>query len=81
MTGRSVTGRETLAGDNERGGIRSKIEEKLSKNVEGQETMGAKFVICESNYAEEDGENSEAHELNRFPANGINQRHSHPTYR
>ena len=57
------------------------VEEELGDDVEGQEGVAGKLVICETDNAEEDGQHGEAHELDRFPANGIDKGNSDPVAR
>lgn len=38
----------------------------------------AEVVVCETDDAEEDGQNDEAHQLDRFAADGVDQGDRHP---
>ncbi len=78
VRGRAVAGREALAGHDEGGGVGAEVEEELAQDVQGKQTMFAEVVIVESNDNEEDGQDSEASELDRFAADGVDGRHGHP---
>lgn len=74
MGGGTITGGEALAGYNEGGGVRAEVEEELSEDVEGEESMpvvGKKLVVSESDDDEEDGKDGEAHDLNWFTAKSV----------
>jgi hypothetical protein len=68
----TIACREALAGDDEGGGIGAEVEEELGEDETGQETGGSDLVVAEAHDTEEDGEDDEAHELNRFPPDGVN---------
>lgn len=63
---RSVSGREAFSRNDECGCVGTKVEEELGKNVDGEKTVTRKMGVCEAKDAEENGQNDEAHELNRL---------------
>src|ERR1700760_4527373 len=78
MGGGSVAGRETFAGHDEGGGIRSEVEEKLGQNVEGQKSSLVEMAVCETDDDKDDGEQSEAHQLDWLATNGVDSCNSDP---
>ena len=76
--GGSVTCREAFSRNNEGGGVGAKIEEKLSQDIQGQETALIQVVVGETNDNEDDGEEDEAHQLNWLTADGIDSGNGDP---
>ena len=71
MGGGPVAGGEAFTGNDERGGVGAEVEEKLGKNIEGEETLGAQLVVSEADNDEENGEHDESHKLDGLAANGV----------
>lgn len=74
----AVAGREALSRDDEGGGIGTEVEEELAENVESKLAVSSNDVVTETENAEEDGEQSETHKLDRLAANGVNKGNSDP---
>lgn len=70
--GRTVAGGEALAGNDEGGGVGAEVEEELSEDVAGEDTLVADLVVTKTHEAEKEGEHRETHDLNRLAADGIN---------
>lgn len=81
VRGGSVTGREAFSRNDESSGVRSKVEEELSDNVEGEETTFAQLVISETDDDEDNGQNSETHKLNGLATDGIDSSNCNPVAR
>ena len=71
VRGRSVAGGEDLAGDDEGGGVGAEIEEELGEHEDGEQSVRRKVLVGETHDHEEDGEDAEAHELNRLAAKDV----------
>ncbi len=71
MGSRSIAGGETLARYDEGGRIRTEVEEELSQDVEREESVAGKGIVCETDNDEEDGEHGETHDLNGFTTEGV----------
>lgn len=63
---------------NECSGVGAKVEEEIRQNVAGDEASLADVVVTKAHDAENDCEESEAHELNRLAANGVNHGDCNP---
>jgi hypothetical protein len=74
----TVTSGEALSGDDEGGGVGAEVEEELAENVETKLAARANDIVTETEDAEEDGEESETHELDGLATNGINESDSNP---
>lgn len=74
----SVAGGEALARNDEGGRVGAEVEEELGQDVEGEETASSDLVVGETHDTEDDGEDDEAHELNRLTADSVNKSDSHP---
>ena len=59
-------------------GILIKVEKELTKNVEGEETMGAKLMIGKTDDAEQYRQYGETHELDWFSADSIDESNCDP---
>lgn len=81
VRGGAVAGREALSGNDEGGGVGAEVEEELAENVESKLASRANGVVTETEDAEEDGKEGEAHKLNRLAANGVNESNSDPVTR
>ena len=78
VRGGAVAGGETLAGNDEGRSVRAKVEEELAQNVKSEQSTLRELVVGEANNAEEDGEEGEAHQLNRLAANCVDCSNRHP---
>ena len=76
--GGAVAGREAFARDDEGGGVGAEVEEKLAENVETEFAARANDIVSETEDAEEDGEEGEAHELDGLATDGVNQSDGDP---
>jgi len=68
---RAVTGREALRGEDERGRVRTTVEEELGEDVEGEESAGREMVIRKTDDDEDDRKKREAEDLERSAPQGI----------
>lgn len=79
-----VARREHLARHDEGGGVGAEVEEELGQDIDDQEAV---LVVCgdpvvgEAHDHEEDGEDDEAHHLDRLAAKGIDGGDSNPVAR
>lgn len=78
MGGGSISSREAFSGNNERGGVWSEVEEELSQDVEGKETVFAEVRVGEPDDNKEDGKHDEAHKLDWLATNGVNRSDCNP---
>jgi len=81
VRGRSVAGGETLARNDEGGRVGSEVEEKLAKDIESEEATFTEMVIVETNDDEENGKDTETHELDRLAADRVHGGDGHPVTR
>ena len=75
---RSVSGREAFSWHNKCGGVGSEVEEELGQYVKSHESTFVELVVSKTDDGEDDGEQNEAHQLNRFAANGVDSCDSDP---
>ena len=61
----------------------TEIKEELAKDIERQQapSMIQKLFISEANHGKQDSQHCEAHKLNRFTSNGIDESNSDPVAR
>ena len=71
VRGRAVAGREAFAGHDEGRRVGSEVEEELAEHVECEQAVFGQVVVCEADDDEEDGQDGEAHQLDGFPADGV----------
>lgn len=81
VRGGTVAGREALARNDEGGGVGTEVEEELAQNVETEFAARANDVVSEAEDAEEDGEESKAHDLDRLATDSVNKSDSDPVTR
>lgn len=81
MRGGSVSCGETLARHNKGGRVGTEVEEELSQDIDSQQAVLSKLVVGEAHDDEKNSEDSEAHQLDRLAADGVNSRHGHPVAR
>lgn len=81
VRGRPVTGGENLARDDERGGVGAKVEEELGEDEDGKQSVGREVLVGEAHDHEEDGEDAEAHELDRLAADDVDGKDGDPVTR
>ena len=77
----TITGWETLAGYDEGGGVRAEVEEELSNDVEGEESVAVvtqELIVGESDDDEENCEQDETHDLDRFAAESVDGGNADP---
>jgi hypothetical protein len=63
MAGRSISGRETFARNDESGRVRASIEEKLANNVERKQTPLWKALVSKAEDTEDNGEQEKSENL------------------
>lgn len=71
MGGGSVSRWEDLTGDDEGGGVGSKVLEKVGKDVEGKFPLDWDHIVTESEDTEDDGQHHESHELDRLSSDNV----------
>ena len=81
VRGRAVAGREALAGNDEGCGVGTEVEEELAQNVETEFAARANDVVSETEDAEEDGEESETHDLDGLATDSVNKSDGDPVTR
>lgn len=59
----------------------TKVEEELSKDVDGKEAVGADVVVGETHDDEEDGQDGKATKLDRLAAEDVNSGNGNPVSR
>lgn len=80
---RTVTGGERFSGYDESGGVGAEVLEEVGEAVEEDERLGRRcggnqLLVAETHAAEEDGKDSEAHQLDRLAAPRVDEEESHP---
>jgi len=75
---RAVSCRKDFPRDDECCSVRAKVEKELREDVDGEEAVGGDAEVHEAHYGEEDGEDSEAHELDGLAADGVDCCYGHP---
>lgn len=76
--GGTVASREALSGNDEGGGVGAEVEEELAENVDSKLAVSTNNIVTETEDAEEDGEKSETHELDRLATDGVDKGNSDP---
>lgn len=69
---------EDLCRRDERGSIWPKVEEELGEDVEGEQVLLGEVLPGEAKNAEDDSENTEAHDLDGFAAELVDSEDSEP---
>ena len=78
---RSISCRKAFSWDNKRSRVWAGVEQKLANDVQGKQGSPRQAFVCESENAEEDGEEKEANHLEWLATEGVDSKDGSPIAR